>query len=463
MTTEIPITINPISITVPITIPAPTTIPISVGQTGVSAKIAKSYASVAIMMADTAPNGILVDQNAIIDSTDDDNGKLYRWDGDGVWTYLAQLRGPKGDTGQRFSYAKTYSSVAEMQADEPPAGVVNGDFVLIVSTVEDPDNAKVYLRSNDVWSFIVDTSGSQGAIGNPGEASYLYVQSREQQLITNCSGMLGTNQNFTSFTYDITEVSGCFGSFRINIAQGVRYNDEYLPVDPDSKYLLSGFGKSGDADGSNFNPANRQYLALDLYDIDNNNIRTYHSCKYSGSTDTTLAVQLNPGDTTVTLTNATGWANGSTYYQRNFGWWPFTNSKGYTWTQYTYTRNLSKNYVSGATTNGSWAQGGISSNVITLRAPWTGPALPAGTPVRNNPDESTYKYFTSCNYTIIPNTWTKYSGTIVPADGTGLEVPTQFRAGTVKAKLVFLINYHGAADNNVRWCKLKLSSLQAIT
>lgn len=67
--------------------------------------------------------------------------------------------------GKPFGIAKIYGSVAEMEADTAHAGVSTGDFVAIVSDVEDEDNAKLYLRTDAGWSYIVDMSGATGIQG----------------------------------------------------------------------------------------------------------------------------------------------------------------------------------------------------------------------------------------------------------------------------------------------------------
>ncbi len=83
---------------------------------------------------------------------------------------------------------------------------------------------------------------------------------------------------------------------------------------------------------------------------------------------------LNNGDTTMTLVDATGWNNATpdAWYYRSFSWWPYVNTKGYSYPNYTYTRNQSHNRVVSYQTNGTWAAGGVVGNVITLTAPWAG-------------------------------------------------------------------------------------------
>ena len=68
--------------------------------------------------------------------------------------------------GDAFTYKKEYPSVEAMEADWGTADVKLGEYVLInTNNVEDPDDAKVYLKTQNGWKFIVDLSGMQGIQG----------------------------------------------------------------------------------------------------------------------------------------------------------------------------------------------------------------------------------------------------------------------------------------------------------
>ena len=68
--------------------------------------------------------------------------------------------------GDAFIYKKEYPSVEAMEADWGTADVKLGEYVLInTNDVEDPDDAKVYLKTQEGWKFIVDLSGMQGIQG----------------------------------------------------------------------------------------------------------------------------------------------------------------------------------------------------------------------------------------------------------------------------------------------------------
>lgn len=68
--------------------------------------------------------------------------------------------------GDAFTYKKEYPSIEAMEADWGTADVKLGEYVIInANDVEDPDDAKVYLKTQNGWKFIVDLSGVQGIQG----------------------------------------------------------------------------------------------------------------------------------------------------------------------------------------------------------------------------------------------------------------------------------------------------------
>ena len=73
----------------------------SKGDTGLGFNIAKSYASVAALTADTSPTGIVAGEFAIIETGDNDNpenSRLYLWNG-ATYSYTTDLSGGVGITG----------------------------------------------------------------------------------------------------------------------------------------------------------------------------------------------------------------------------------------------------------------------------------------------------------------------------------------------------------------------------
>lgn len=300
------------------------------------------------------------------------------------------------------------------------------------------------------------TAGGAAGAGTQSLASNLYTQSRGMNLITNGFALLGNNYNFSSFTLDQVNTHAGKGSFKIATFNADVKSDELIPVDPTRTYRLTLWGNSTThASGAH------HYIGVSPYDIDGNFIESRYYMR-GASTDTTLAVTLSPGATTITLTSAANWAtaggtNGT--FSRQMIWFDYQNSFGYTYPAYTYSRHQSSN-DSGYSTNGLWANAGsISGNVITLTAPW--PAglgtIPAGTAVSAGNAGSTYKYIAAVNVDI-PSSWTQYSGTIGGYDLNGVNATNLFPYGTAQVKLLFLVN-RDVAGNTVNFSDLWFSEL----
>jgi Protein of unknown function (DUF1559)/Bacterial Ig domain/Dockerin type I domain len=122
------------------------------------------------------------------------------------------------------------------------------------------------------------------------------------------------------------------------------------------------------------------------FDIDRQLIETIHVAKHELAADTTLVSDLTAGDTSFLIANASGWSNEPTESaeSRSLAWYGYTDSTGFTYADYSYTRNFASDF-----NDGLWAPGGIwfDSSVdayrVLLNEPWEGPAIAAGTAVRN--------------------------------------------------------------------------------
>lgn len=136
------------------------------------------------------------------------NGDVYEKTADTVWTKQGNFKGPKGDTGatgpqgakgdtgptgatgaqgpqgvkgdtgatgpqgakgDAFAIAKTYASIAAMNADFGGSDVKAGQFVMIdTGNVDDVDNAKLYVKGAAAYTYITDLSGATGMTGPQG-------------------------------------------------------------------------------------------------------------------------------------------------------------------------------------------------------------------------------------------------------------------------------------------------------
>jgi hypothetical protein len=293
-------------------------------------------------------------------------------------------------------------------------------------------------------------------------ATELYVQSRDDGLAVNGSGRLETNYPFhmgSVLTFDTTDTYGGAGSFTRLSASATVDSAELIAIDGSRCYKQSVWAKAGNSDGTEFNAARLQYYGVTPWDGDKLQITPNHYMHYAGSADTTLATQLNPGDMTVTLTSATGWYSGATGHIRNMAWWPYVGSpSGLTYAPYTYTRLTSMAYSSNDTL-GMWSAGGISGNVVTLRVPWAGPTLAAGSPVRNAMSGSSRKYVTMSAVSV-PNSWNYYSGIIGGWDTAGSGAVGSFPYGTAYITEMILVNNGSAvADNRMRYSMRSFGTL----
>lgn len=87
---------------------------------------------------------------------------VYRWNKT-AQAYDKTYIYTKGDA---FSIKKVYASVANMEADKSNPDITEGDFVLVnTGDVEDPDNAKLYVKADGDFEFLVDMSGAIGFTG----------------------------------------------------------------------------------------------------------------------------------------------------------------------------------------------------------------------------------------------------------------------------------------------------------
>jgi hypothetical protein len=70
--------------------------------------------------------------------------------------------------GQGFAIAKTYASVADLQADLNPGVPIGAFAVVTTSNPSDPDNARLYFWNGSAYTYSTDLSGAQGIAGPPG-------------------------------------------------------------------------------------------------------------------------------------------------------------------------------------------------------------------------------------------------------------------------------------------------------
>lgn len=208
-----------------------------------------------------------------------------------------------------------------------------------------------------------------GSGGNAAELESkikLYVQSRVGGLVTNGTGLLKNNENFSQFTFDPAEAYSGFGSFKITGSNQVTTMDEVIPVDPNSTYEFSFATKVEDG-----TKTTKMYALVDCLDIDGSQILPMHVKTYA----VTLAEDLAAGSTTIKiipedvakLKAASGWrwGSGELMYIANG---KYTSQTGYNYPEGTYSRNILngsgvENNKTTLSDDGTWVIG--SSLVVT--------------------------------------------------------------------------------------------------
>lgn len=270
----------------------------------------------------------------------------------------------------------------------------------------------------------------------PNNSEYLLKDikalSRGEQLVTNGSGMIGNNTNFSYWTFDGSKANSSAGSFTRTGGYANIGTDDFFPVNANEKYKF-------EFDMISQNNAGTMYAMLLFYDVDKIAITSSDTMFYSG-TLTTLARELKAGDTKVYLTDASNYKTyGTGSHLRMFTFWDYTNSFGYLYPPETYSRN----HIFSAWTDDSSID--KTNNVITLATAYTGKTRPAGTYVSQGCSGGTYKY-SAITGAKVPTEWTHYTGYFDGTDYSGLNKGATFPPGAAYCKVGFLWNYNSASD-----------------
>ena len=257
------------------------------------------------------------------------------------------------------------------------------------------------------------------------------IISRGEQLVINGNGMMGSNYNFSSLTFDGSKSNGSPGSFTrpAETASYTILSDELFPVTPSNTYVLS-------FDLMSLNNLTKMYAFISFYDVDKKAI-TVDTHMYRPNTLTTLSQDLKNGDTVVHLTDASNWETTGTY-NKGLIFWNYANSFGYQYPELTYSRN-------GWNSLFDLSNIDKTNNTITLNGAWNHGTFPAGTKLSQKNAGATYKYLGIVG-TIVPNTWTSYKGRIGDIDYSGNNMMGMFPPGTAYAKVGFLWNNNKAND-----------------
>ncbi|WP_421704857.1 DUF2793 domain-containing protein [Aliiroseovarius sp.] len=279
-----------------------------------------------------------------------------------------------------------------------------------------------------------------------------YIASQRPGLVTNATGLLGTNYNYPSgFAYDPTHAPNLPAAFRYDgHYPGQTGMTETVPVDPNLIYRLESYvmqeGAPGDWSAYSNEDRHRHYMGLYFFDADGEEIKSQHYMRYRHSgTDsmTTLAAPLSPGDTTITLTDASGW-NESTSgtSQRGVTIFGYKDSQGRAYTHY-----------SRLVEYGLFDLGQVNktTHVVTLNQPLpaslgnpddAGGTWPVGTAIANSDSVTTLRYsFYTALYVPTTDTWYRTTDHIGGVDLSGTNNVDNFPPGTAAVRPFWLPNF----------------------
>ena len=167
-------------------------------------------------------------------------------------------------------------------------------------------------------------------------------------------------------------------SLKGDLVQNINYA---VPVANGRRYRLTFDLKFTTKTSSSF------YIALIPFDNNKSSINIAHTNR-AVRVSSTLASPVANGDTSVTITDATGWPTARTYQRVGI-----CNKLAWGLERCTYSQSYSS----------------ISGNVITLKSAWAGGSFPAGTAVAEFEDSSTYYYPWSSSSANLPTEWKTYT------------------------------------------------------
>ena len=217
-------------------------------------------------------------------------------------------------------------------------------------------------------------------------------------LIKNGYGELLDNTNFKNGTFTRGDCpDGCYGYF-------TNGETEKIPFNPNLTYKLEYYVRlHKGASGNN-------YFSIVPYDIDGLCIECHHILWYN--TDLFyLSQDLQNGDTVAQFADLNKWRlSTQAPYQRSFLIFGYKDSTGYTYPDGTYSRN----YYGYVYTDDSSVD--KVNNVITLRSPWKGGTVKAGTCIGQSSEGSTYCYYGQRG-SLTNTDWKKYTAIVVANNG----------------------------------------------
>lgn len=346
------------------------------------------------------------------------------------------------DDGLVYVYTGTWT----LSADQRIAAVVASDAVKITMFFQTSAPSSVGRILNDLW---IDTDDNQKVYRWTGSAWALtdianvsYIASRGTDLVTNGTGLLGNNTNWSSWTVSSDAPEGISRSFVAPSGLNrTDQTDELVPLNPSKRYVISNYTKNMGTAPSKW------YGRVWFYDTAGLLMSRQHNCIRAGS-EATLALPLNPGDLTMKIAGGIqSWQDSVTvndfYFFRYINFYDYVDPNGKLGNAYEFTRNNYMPFYGAAQMNYTAV---AADGTVTLGQAYNGPARAAGVPVAigRGGDTSTYSWASALD---VPTTWTKFSGLVAGVQtartgAVGGEIPF----GTGYCKPVFLHHYMAGTD-----------------
>ena len=300
-----------------------------------------------------------------------------------------------------------------------------------------------------------NTTLSQAEFGTSPIVTVDYTNSKTGNLVSNGNGALGNSYNMPSaLSYDASDTPGLPGSFLFTGYHGLDLTtSEFIAVDAQKTYRLESYIKQATGD------RHAQVMGIMAFDADFQQITSTCHMRYaSGGVDslTTLSAPLAPGDTTVSVTNASGW-NDADSSSDKCGLIFFTYRTQGGNSQDFYSRHFRTGLFSPA-------QVDKTNHSITLLAPLAqsdgnpddpSGIWPAGTPLANTDSGWNLKP-ALLDQTVLPTPgdWYHACNHIGGVDTSGHKEVKNFTPGTAFVKILMLPNfsnrpggYSGFADS----------------
>ncbi|WP_322867756.1 DUF2793 domain-containing protein [Aquicoccus sp. G2-2] len=282
-----------------------------------------------------------------------------------------------------------------------------------------------------------------------------YVASRNSGGVTNATGHLGTAYNYPAeFTFDPNFSPNLPASFSYaGYRPPLLSMTESISVDPNKVFRLGCYvrqeGLSGDWSSYANGERHQQYMGLLCRDTDGNDILSQNHMRYHEAgidSLTTLAAPLTPGDTTITLSDASGWNSSSSYnYHRGVIIFGYRSGTGQLYSHYSRLFQFDLFDL---------GQIDKTTNIITLNQPFPAALAnpqhpsgvwPEGTSLANT-SASGYKYaFLSAYIAPEVDRWFHITNSIGGIDHSGTNNTSNFPPGTSVVVPFWLPNYSNSS------------------